>query len=166
VIIPSAYFSVAFSGPQLQIVSGVILIFALGTSLIAVKSDRFLPRGGLGVLFGASSGFMSATAGIGGPAMGVYAILTGWDQKTFAATLQPYFVTLGVTSFLSKFAASGTLPNLSIWMWVGIAALTLIGSWLGIFLQKYVSVELARLSVIIICFTGSLAAIVDGVMDL
>jgi len=166
VIIPSAFFSVAFSGPQLQIGIGVILIFALATSLIAVKSDRFLPRGRLGVLFGASSGFMSATAGIGGPAMGVYAILTGWDQKTFAATLQPYFVTLGVTSFLSKFAASGTLPNLSIWMWVGIAALTLIGSWLGIFLQKYVSVELARLSVIIICFTGSLAAIVDGVMDL
>jgi hypothetical protein len=123
VIIPSAFFSVAFSGPQLQIGIGVILIFALATSLIVVKSDRFLPRGRLGVLFGASSGFMSATAGIGGPAMGVYAILTGWDQKTFAATLQPYFVTLGVTSFLSKFAASGTLPNLSIWMWVGIAAL-------------------------------------------
>ena len=35
----------------------------------AVKSDKVLPRGRLGILFGASSGFMSATAGIGGPAM-------------------------------------------------------------------------------------------------
>lgn len=166
VIIPSAFFSVAYSGPMLQIGIGVILIFALGTSLLAVKSEKFLPRGRLGVLFGASSGFMSATAGIGGPAMGIYAVLTGWDQKVFAATLQPYFVTLGVTSFLSKYAASGHVPDLSLWMWVGLAALTIVGSWLGVLVQKFVSVETARATVIVICFVGSLAAIIDGVLGL
>jgi uncharacterized membrane protein YfcA len=166
IIVPSAFFSVAFSGPALQIGIGVILITALGTSLLAVKAEKFLPRGRLGIIFGASSGFMSATAGIGGPAMGIYAILTGWDQKVFAATLQPYFFTLGVASFLSKYGASGHTPDISLWMWAGIAILTIIGSWLGVILQKYVSVEAARLSVIVICFVGSIAAIVDGVLEL
>ena len=166
VIIPSAYFSVAFSGPLLQIGIGVLLIVALGTSLLAVKGDKVLPRGRLGILFGASSGFMSATAGIGGPAMGIYAILTGWDQKVFAATLQPYFFTLGITSFISKYAASGQTPDISIWMWIGIAVLTIVGSWLGVSLQKIVSPEIARLVVIVICFVGSIAAIVDGLLEL
>lgn len=166
VIVPSAFFSVAFSGPLLQIGIGVILILALGTSLLAVKSEKPLPRGRLGIVFGASSGFMSATAGIGGPAMGIYAILTGWDQKVFAATLQPYFFTLGVTSFFSKFLASGRTPEIPVWMWAGIAVLTILGSWLGVVLQKRVSVEAARLSVIVICFAGSLAAIVDGFSEL
>jgi uncharacterized membrane protein YfcA len=166
VIVPSALFSVAYSGPALQIVIGVILVFALATSLVAVRSEKFLPRGRLGVIFGASSGFMSVTAGIGGPAMGIYAVLTGWNQKVFAATLQPYFVTLGVTSFLSKFAASGRVPDLSLWMWIGIGVLTIVGSWLGVYLQKFVSVEFARISVIVICFIGSVAAIIDGVLEL
>ncbi|MDP4586146.1 MAG: TSUP family transporter, partial [Microbacteriaceae bacterium] len=48
VIVPSAFFSVAFSGPALQIGIGVILLFALATSLIAVKSETFLPKGRLG----------------------------------------------------------------------------------------------------------------------
>ena len=51
-------------------------------------------------------------------------------------------------------------------MWVGIAVLTILGSWLGVTLQKIVSPELARLVVIVICFVGSIAAIVDGVLEL
>ena len=166
VIVPSAFFSVAFSGPLLQVGIGALLIVALGTSLLAVKADKVLPRGRLGILFGASSGFMSATAGIGGPAMGIYAILTGWNQKVFAATLQPYFFTLGIVSFLTKYAASGKTPDISIWMWLGIAVLTIVGSWLGVVLQKVVSAQTARLIVIVICFVGSIAAIADGLIEM
>ena len=51
-------------------------------------------------------------------------------------------------------------------MWVGIAVLTILGSWFGVTLQKIVSPELARLVVIVICFVGSIAAIVDGELEL
>lgn len=57
-------------------------------------------------------------------------------------------------------------PDISIWMWAGIAVLTIVGSWLCVALQKIVSPELARLVVIVICFVGSIAAIVDGVLEL
>ena len=92
--------------------------------------------------------------------------MTSWDQKVFAATLQPYFFTLGIASFLSKYGASGQLPDISLWMWAGIAALTIVGSWLDVTLQKIVSPKLARLVVIVICFVGSIAAIVDGALEL
>ena len=51
-------------------------------------------------------------------------------------------------------------------MWAGIAVLTIVGSWLCVSLQKIVSPELARLVVIVICFVGSIGAIVDGVLEL
>ncbi len=73
---------------------------------------------------------------------------------------------ISVGPFLSKYGASGQLPDISIWMWVGIAVLTSLGSWLGVTLQKIVSPELARLVVIVICFVGSIAAIVDGALEL
>ncbi len=165
-IIPSAIFSVNFSGPGLQIGIGVILILALSTSLIVVRVSSPMPRGRLGLLFGAGSGFMSATAGIGGPAMGIYAILTGWEQKSFAATLQPYFFTLGLSAFLSKVSISGNWPKVELSIWILIGFLTILGSWLGIRLQKLVSAKLARAIVIFVCFVGSIAAIVDGVGDL
>jgi hypothetical protein len=37
---------------------------------------------------------------------------------------------------------------------------------LGVSLQKIVSPEVARLVVILICFVGSIAAIVDGLLEL
>ena len=40
---------------------------------------------------------MSAAAGAGGPAVSAYAVLTRWEQRKFAATLQPFLV-VGTTS--------------------------------------------------------------------
>lgn len=166
VIVPSAFFSAAFSGPPLQIAIGVILIIALSTSLIVVRKTKVLPRGRLGILFGASSGFMSATAGIGGPALGIYAILTDWDQKRFAATLQPYFLTLGLSAFVAKVSITGQWPGIPGEVWLLVGVLTIVGSWLGLKLQKHVSANLAKLIVVFVCFGGSIAAIIDGITKL
>ena len=87
-------------------------------------------------------------------------------SKSICFNIAAYFFTLGIASFLSKYGASGQLPDISLWMWAGIAALTIVGSWLGVTLQKIVSPELARLVVIVICFVGSIAAIVDGALEL
>src|SRR2546430_11246104 len=41
---------------------------------------------------GFASGFTSAVAGVGGPALAVYAVATRWPQREFAATCQVCYV--------------------------------------------------------------------------
>ncbi len=45
---------------------------------------------------------MYAAAGIGGPSLSVYAVVSRWEQRAFAATLQPFFLTVGASSLLTK----------------------------------------------------------------
>lgn len=165
-IIPGAFVSVLLGGPALQITVGVILVLALTVSLLVNRANKTVPQTQAAIMSGAASGFMSATAGVGGPGVGVYAVLTRWEQKTFAATIQPFFVSLGVTSFLVKVLLSDEgLPDYEWWVWPLIIVCTLTGLTIGEWLGKYVSPKLARVIVIVISYLGGVAAIIDGILE-
>ena len=162
-IIPGAYISVTLGGPELQIAVGAILVLALTVSLLIGRADAVVPRTPAALLSGAASGFMSATAGVGGPGMTVYAVLTRWEHRAFAATIQPVFVCLGLTSFFTKLMLNETgLPHYDWWIWPLIIVCTLVGLGLGEFVSRLVSVRIARITVIAISYAGGIAAIVDG----
>ncbi len=162
-VIPGAYISVLLGGPALQITVGVILVLALTISLLIHRAEKTIAQAPAALLSGAASGFMSATAGVGGPGMSVYAVLTRWEQRPFAATIQPFFVSLGVTSFVVKVVLSDQgLPDYDWWVWPLIIACTLVGLALGEWVSRFVSVRIARISVIVISYLGAIAAIVDG----
>lgn len=165
-IIPGAYVSVLLGGPALQVIVGVILVFALSVSLLVNRAEKTVPQTQAALISGAASGFMSATAGIGGPGVSVYAVLTRWEQKTFAATIQPFFVALGVTSFVIKVVLSEQgLPDYEWWVWPLVIVCTLIGLTVGERLTTYVSAKTARRIVIVISYLGGIAAIIDGLID-
>lgn len=164
-VIPGSLISVAVSGPTLQISVGLILIVALTTSLLVTRGTRTAATTPSGIIAGAASGLMSATAGISGPAVSVFAVLTRWEHRSFAATLQPYFVTLGISAFLGKIIASDfALPDYDWWLWVLVVGCTLVGLALGELIANRVSVPVARLSVIVIAYLGGIAAIIDGAL--
>lgn len=166
-IIPGAFLSVLIGGPVLQIVVGGILVVALTISLLMNHFDRRVAQIPAALISGTASGFMSATAGVGGPGMSVYAVLTRWEQKSFAATIQPIFVLIGVTSFVSKVLLNETgLPDYDWWLWVLIIASTVVGLTLGEFVARWVSVRAARISVIVISYLGGFLAIIDGTVSL
>lgn len=165
-IIPGAYISVLLGGPALQITVGVILVVALTISLLIHRAEKVVPRTPAALLSGVASGFMSATAGIGGPGVAVYAVLTRWEHRTFAATIQPFFVMLGLTSFITKVVLSEQgLPDYEWWVWPLVIVCTLIGLALGEWVSKIVSVRAARITVIVISYLGGIAAIIDGLFD-
>lgn len=165
-IIPGSMIAVAVSGPTLQIAVGVILTVALTVSLLVTRGTRTTAVGPTGLIAGTASGLMSATAGISGPAVGVFAVLTRWEHRTFAATLQPYFFTLGASAFLGKIIASGgSLPDYEWWLWVLVIACTIVGLTMGEFVAKRMSVPAARITVIVISYVGGIAAIIDGVLS-
>lgn len=165
-VIPGAYISVLLGGPELQITVGFILVVALSISLLVNKAQKTVPQARAAILTGTASGLMSATAGIGGPGVAVYSVLTRWEHRSFAATIQPFFVCLGVTAFVTKVLLSEQgLPDYDWWVWPLIISCTLVGLALGEWVSGFVSVRIARISVIVISYLGGFAAILDGLMD-
>jgi len=164
-VVPGAFISVLLGGSALQIIVGVLLIIALTVSLFIHRANRVVPQRPAAVFSGAASGFLSATAGVGGPGMSVYAVLTRWEHGSFAATIQPIFVVLGVTSFITKVTVSQqSLPAYDWWVWPLVIACTLVGIAAGEALSRLISVRIARITVIVISYLGAVAAIVDGVL--
>jgi uncharacterized membrane protein YfcA len=166
-IVPGSIVAVLLGGPILQIGIGGILVLALTASLLVTRTDRRFARTPTAIGAGAASGFMSATAGISGPAVGIYGILTKWEHQPFAATLQPYFVTLGTAAFVGKVVADGgRLPDYDWWLWVLIVACTIVGLTIGEVLSRRISSRVARRVVIAISYLGGIAAIIDGAVAL
>jgi uncharacterized protein len=116
---------------------------------------------------GAVSGFMNATAGVGGPALSIYALRTRWEQTEFAATMQPYFLAIGLASISVKLIANPfSAPQLSPWAWAMIGGAILAGLIVGDLLSRRTEVRTARRLMLILAYAGSVTTVVRGVAQL
>lgn len=166
-IVPGALVAARLGGPVLQVVIGVLVLLALTLSLVVTRADSETARVPTALLTGAASGFMSATAGVSGPGATIYAVLTRWEHRQFAATIQPFFATLGAAAFLGKvIALPDGLPDYDWWLWPLILGCTVVGLTLGERLARVVSARAARLAVIVLAFAGGLVAVLDGAWEL
>jgi len=154
-------------GPALQLGIGVLVVVALTVSLLVTRTEHVATGRAPAIVTGAASGFMNAAAGVGGPALSIYAVATRWPQAAFAATAQPYFVVIGLSSLLGKLAASGwVLPDVDSAIWPVAIASLLVGLAAGEVLGSRISHAAARTAVIVIAYLGGVAAIVDGAINL
>lgn len=164
-IAPGSWLAVTLPSAVLEFGVGALLFVALIASLLATRAQHVARDPGAAYVAGFVSGVMNTTAGIGGPAMSIYAVLTRWPQKVFAATMQPYFATIALVALCTKLIlAPGDWPVLEPWLWVGIALSFVIGLLLGERLSKHVSHHAARVFVIVIAFIGSLLAMANGLV--
>lgn len=166
-IVPGALLVANTSAAWLQILVGVLLLVALAATTFG---KRFIPTvtgKAPAVAAGVVGGFMNTLAGIAGPAITVYAQASRWDQRTYAATLQPIFMVAGALSFLAKvFAGAGDLSGTDPWIWpVAIVAL-LIGVFAGTKLEKFISKSVARNIALALASLGGITAIIRGVSTL
>src|SRR5699024_1505084 len=105
---PSARIAPRLPTPPPPIRIGARIVVALISSLPLGRLGRRIPanigtRLGTGLL----SGAMSAAAGTGGPAVSAYAVLTNWEQRSFAATLQPFLVVGTASAVVMKVIVNG-----------------------------------------------------------
>jgi len=145
----------------LSIVVGGLVVLTLAGSFFAVSNVRVMGRGGA-VLAGGISGFMSASAGVGGPAISAYAIAIRWPQPAFAVTVQPYFCALAITSLVFK----GALPQLTWADWTACGAALALGIVAGQLLARVVKPRAARAMVIVLAFAGAAVIIIKGLLEL
>lgn len=166
-IVPGSLVAATLGGPELQLGVGILVVVALTVSLLVTRAEHTLPRRPTALVAGLASGFMNTAAGVGGPAISVYAVLTRWQQAAFAATLQPYFLLVATASLLAKlFFSGGAMPELDAASWLIIAVSLLAGLGLGELLHSRISHRAARLAVIVIAYLGGAVAIADALLEL
>jgi uncharacterized protein len=166
-VVPGAWLASHVPEAPLEICIGVLLIVALLASQRLNRSSWRATGPVPMVSLGFSSGLMNAAAGVGGPAITAYAIATRWDQKSFGATLQPYFITTGLSSLLSKYLFSGGhLPALEGWQWLGILGAMVLGIVAGDLLSGRVRPGAVRRIVVVIAYVGAVSTVTKGVMGL
>ena len=164
-IIPAAFLIRLVPPAVLEIGIGVILAVGL-TVLLALKSVTLPARRRYLFTAGGCVHEPAQAAGVGGPAVSMYSIATRWQHKSFAATMQPYFFTIGTFSLISKaLTAPATFPALPWGMWVAVGVACLGGLVLGDIASKYVPARAAQILLIILAYLGAAATIVRGVLD-
>ena len=101
--------------------------------------------------------------------MVIYSRLSRWQQASFAATLQPIFMTMGAASVITKLAMGSVVTSgevgLSLgWLFPGIVLTVLLGILLGAKLSRRVSVSAARTLAMTLAGLGGAGAIVRGLI--
>lgn len=166
-VLPGAWLARHAPSAVLQVAVGTCVVIAL-LAMIAMDrragpetSDTFPRSRAKAVSAGAASGFMNAVAGVGGPAVTVYAVATRWQQRSFAATAQLFFMTVSMASLTAK-----GLPSMPVEGWVVTAVALGVGLLVGHGVHAWISVAIARRAVVAVALLGGAITLVKGVVDL
>jgi uncharacterized membrane protein YfcA len=165
--VPGSFLAVAVPSAPLAVTVGGVVLVALTASLVLQRSDVVVRGNAPKVVAGFTAGLTNSMAGVGGPAVSAYALLSRWPQRSFAATLQPFFMTIGSVTLVTKLLLDPTqAPVLEPWMWGAILAVIVAGILTGEKLARFVRDDQARRFVVGIAFVGAGLAVVKGMVDI
>jgi uncharacterized membrane protein YfcA len=165
--VPGAFVVRYAPGPVLQVVVGGVVLVAMATILSGGAGRRRSGRG-ITALAGGTGGLLNVTAGVAAPAMVVYSRITRWDQREYAATMQPVFMTLAALSLGAKLLIGGSGPEAAPGpgLFVGVAGAVVLGILVGAPLARRVPAERARTLALLLAGAGAVVAVVRGVVGM
>ncbi|WP_293876408.1 sulfite exporter TauE/SafE family protein [uncultured Brevibacterium sp.] len=165
---PGALLANSMPSSWLHVFIGVLIVGSLATSLYLSRifdPIKFCSRNAF--LFGAGAGVMNASAGMGGPFLSSYAVLTRWQQIAFAASIQPVFITIGMASVASKMVLEESAwPQLAPEVWLAVVAALLVGQVVGDFGSRKVPVQFSRVVMLSLAMLGGVLTIIKGCAEL
>ncbi|WP_030906748.1 sulfite exporter TauE/SafE family protein [Streptosporangium amethystogenes] len=146
--------------PMLLVGMGTLVSVAV---LLVMRGSRVPALRGAGgaVAAGAASGFMNSSAGVGGPAVSLYAVNAGWTVREFVPNAQFYGVVVNVLSVTAK-----GVPKLTMPLWLLVAAGIAAGAVLGKALAERVPERRARVLVLLLALVGGFTTIGKGLWSL
>ncbi|QCU78761.1 sulfite exporter TauE/SafE family protein [Citricoccus sp. SGAir0253] len=165
--VPAALMVRDLDAGWLNVVIGSVVLVALGLVFGVPRVPHVRSRL-LTVGTGIAGGFLNTGAGVATPAMVMYAALTRWDQRAFAATMQPTFMVLGLFSVAAKLTLGATAPAQlpPWWFFLVIVATVVVGIRVGTRLSRSVSLGAARRVAIALAGLGGAVTVVRGVLML
>lgn len=137
---------------------GVSVCVAVTCVLSGVRVPALRARRGA-VAAGALSGFMNSSAGVGGPAVSLYAVNAGWTMAEFVPNAQFYGVIVNAVSIAGKDS-----PALSRIQWAAFVAALAAGAVIGRVLARHTSERTARRVVLSLALGGGVVTLVKGLL--
>jgi uncharacterized membrane protein YfcA len=136
-------------------IGGIILV-ALAAVQLLRRTTLFSGPGGA-IAAGAMSGFMNVTAGVGGPAITLYAIGSRWPLRSFVGSMQLYFALVNTGSIVAK-----GLPHVGTTALAAAIGALVLGVLLGHVAARHIAPERARTAVLVLAMAGATATLVKG----
>lgn len=151
----------------LEVIIGVVLLISVGGTTLLPRLPQ-MPALPAGISAGVIGGFLNTAVGVASPAYLAYARVTHWNQRAFAATLQPLFLTMGLVSVVTKsLLGSVSDADLSSWpLLVAVIGAVPVGVVLGGVLSRRVSVTTARRLAVGVVVLGAAGTLVRGIVQL
>lgn len=137
------------------LVSAAVLLVMRGVRVPALRGLK----GALAA--GATSGFMNSSAGVGGPAVSLYAVNADWTVREFVPNAQFYGVLVNAFSVAAK-----GVPQLTIPAWLLVVAGIAAGAVIGRVLAARVLERRARRIVLLLALAGGLTTLAKGLWGL
>lgn len=165
--IPGALLIRAVEPNVVLVLVGALLLAALA---LVTFGRRLVPEphGVLpAITAGMAGGFMNTLAGIAGPAITVYTQAARWEQRIYAATLQPIFLVSGILSFaIKEFTGAADLTGVDPWIWLAGATGMILGIWVGTKLSPKISRNVAHKIALLLAALGGCTALIHGATGL
>jgi len=155
----------AVPSAELELVLGALVLAALAVAARAAHGAPAVAGPGPAVAAGTSSGVLHAAAGLGSPVLSVYAVLSGWPQRSFTASVQPWFVVVGLAAAVLQVALepSALLP-LPWTLWLGAVLAAAAGTGLGELLLRRLTSAAARRGLLVLSVLGATSILLEGLL--
>lgn len=163
---PGAWLITVISPAVLQIIVGALILLALGVTTIG---RRYIPAAtgkAPALVAGVVGGFTNTLAGVAGPVITVYAQASRWDQRTFAATLQPLFIVSGTLSFFIKWlSGAGDIGSEPWGIWPAALLAIILGITGGMWIAQRTDRATAHRLALVLAGAGALTVLVRGMVS-
>ncbi|MYW03515.1 sulfite exporter TauE/SafE family protein [Streptomyces sp. SID3343] len=143
--------------PWLLVGVGTLVCVAVLFVMRGVRVPALRARRGA-VAAGAASGFMNSSAGVGGPAVSLFAVNAGWTAAEFVPNGQFYAFVVNAFSVATK-----SPPHLSTPAWTMIGVALVAGAVIGQYLAKHTSEHQAKRTVLWLALAGGAVTLAKGV---
>lgn len=166
-MVPGLLLAKGLDTDVLRVAVGVIAIAGVLITVAFTSTARTHDGPALRVATGTAIGVLNASVGMGAPAVGVYSLVSGWQDRTFVATMQPFWVLIsGAIVVVRPFVAPEGAPDWPLWAWLVLAVPVVAGVLLGNRLAHLVDRTVVRRAIIGLSVLGGAALIVTGTMGL
>lgn len=166
-VIPAAWLGAMIDGSIIYLLVGVLVIIGLGAALLMRGATKPVTSRGAQVVTGFGAGAGSVLAGIGGPAMTIFGVLSRWPVASFASSLQPMWIMICIAVLVGRSTFMGsTLPNLDWWTWILAAIGIALGMWVGQRALGKVNDRVVFGIVVVLAMTGAVLSVITGITEL
>lgn len=152
------------STDALRIAIGIVTIAGVLLSVAFTRTSHTLDGPTTRIASGIAIGGFNASVGVGAPLVGAYSLVSRWEPRVMAATMQPFWVVLNVITLTERqLLVPDGFPQWPWWAWAAGAATAALGTVLAHRIAHRVPKRVARMAIIALSVVGGIAVIATGV---